>query len=103
MKYINVMSCKCFNPCVGGHHIKTSRKHVFLCESCHADLMDRLSDPVMIRGMMKSVMSSAELQQMHYERENMRLERELELSMSAAWAVAGYPQRLALADPGVMA
>lgn len=55
----------------------------------------------MMRGMMKSTMTGPEVAKMRHELENMRLEKELADTVVAAFAVAGYPRRLALAAPAV--
>ena len=94
------------NPCPHAkdhaHIIRTSDgRTAILCPACLADLESSLSDPVLLRGMLKATMTTEEVQQMRYERENMALERKLSEAVATAWAVAGYPQRLALAAPGV--
>lgn len=99
----NVITCGCGTVGDRKNQIKAGTKHVFLCDRCQRDLNARLADPVMIRGMMKAVMTSAEIQQMRNERENMRIERDLANSVAAAWAVAGYPRTLMLPVPEVAA
>ena len=94
------------NPCphieAHAHTIRTSDgRTAILCSSCIADLESRLADPILIQGMIKATMTTAEVQKMRHERENMALERKLSEAMSAVWAVAGYPQRPALAAPVV--
>lgn len=94
-----------FKPCPHvtswKNRIETKTGVIFLCDDCQAALEERLSDPVMLRGMMKSVMASPEVWKMQHERENIRLERELMDTVAAAYMVAGYPRRLALAAPVV--
>jgi len=84
------------------HRIKTSTKTVFLCRECLRDMEDLLSQPELIRMMAKSVMTTEELQKMRSERENIRVQKELSDSLSAAYAVAGFPRLLALPAPGVV-
>lgn len=93
------------NPCphteAHAHAIRTSDgRTAILCPACLADLESRLSDPVLIRGMLKATMTTAEIQKMRHERENMALERKLSEDVATVWAVAGYPRRPALAAPG---
>jgi len=95
------------NPCphteAHAHIIRTSDgRTAILCPACLADLESRLADPVLIRGMLKATMTTAEVQKMRYERENMELKRKLSEAVATAWAVAGYPRHLALTAPVVM-
>lgn len=92
------------NPCphhrYHAHTIRTSDgRTAILCPACLTDLEGRLSDPVLIRGMLKATMTTAEVQQMRYERENMAIEKDLADTVAAAFAVAGYPRMLMLAAP----
>lgn len=91
MKRSNVNTC----PHVGEwrHKIETIGKTVFLCPWCCSELLKRLADPELIRGMIKSTMTAAEIQKMWNERENMRIEQELADEVSVAHAEAGYPRR----------
>lgn len=94
------------NPCphteAHAHTIRTSDgRTAILCPACLADLETRLGDPVLIRWMLKATMTTAEVQKMRHERENMALERQLSEAVATVWAVAGYPRRPALAAPGV--
>lgn len=94
------------NPCPHtedhAHTIRTSDgRTAILCPACLADLESRLADPILIQGMIKSTMTTAEVQKMRYERENMALERKLSDAVATVWTVAGYPRRPALAAPGV--
>ena len=82
------------------HIIRTSDgRTAILCPACLADLESRLSDPVLIRGMLKATMTTAEVQQMRYERENMAIEKYLADTVATAFAVAGYPRMLMLSAP----
>lgn len=101
MNYLNVKSCACFNPNVGGHHLvlTTNPKHVFLCDKCSAALNARISDPVMISGMLKSAMTEDELKKMRSERDNMRIEEGLARKVRELYDLAGYPRHLALEPP----
>ena len=94
------------NPCshieAHAHTIRTSDgRTAILCPACLADLESRLADPRFIQGMIKATMTTAAVQKMRYERENMALEQQLSEAMAAVWSVAGYPQRPALAAPEV--
>ena len=92
------------NPCPHhkdhAHVIRTSDgRSALLCPSCMEAMEHRLSDPVLMRGMLKATMTTAEVQQMRYERENIALERQLSEKMAAVWAMAGYPRMPMLAAP----
>lgn len=94
------------NPCPHredhAHIIRTSDgRTAILCQACMADLESRLADPVIIRGMVKSTMPTAEVQKMRHERENMAIEKDLADTVAAAFAVAGYPRMLMLTAPVV--
>lgn len=94
-----------FKPCPHvtswKNRIETKTGVVFLCDDCQAELDARLSDPLFVRGMMKSTMTGPEVAQMRCERENMRLEREIMDTVAAAHMIAGFPQLLALPCPEV--
>ena len=92
------------NPCP--HHryhayiIRTSDgRSALLCPSCMSAMEQRLSDPVLMRGMMKSTMTGPEVQKMRHEIENMAIEKYLADTVAAAFAVAGYPRILMLSTP----
>lgn len=92
------------NPCPHtedhAHIIRTSDgRTAIICPACLADLESRLSDPVLIRGMLKATMTTAEVQKMRHERENMAIEKDLSDTVSAAFAVAGYPRHMQLTAP----
>lgn len=84
------------------HTIRTSDgRTAVMCPDCLAELEGRLADPLLIKGMLKSIMTTAEVEKMRHERENMVLERQLSEAVATVWAVAGYPQRAMLAAPVV--
>ena len=92
------------NPCPHqkehAHIIRTSDgRSVLLCQPCMDAMEQRLSDPVMMRGMIKSTMTTDEVQKMRHERHNMAIEKDLADTVAAAFAVAGYPRMLMLASP----
>ena len=96
------------NPCPHtkghAHTIRTSDgRTALLCPACLAELESRLADPVLIRGMLKATMTTAEVHKMRHERENMAIERKLSDTVAAAFAVAGYPRMLMLTAPEVTA
>lgn len=98
MKRSNINAC----PHAKEHAntIRTSDgRTAILCPACLTDLEGRLSDPVLIRGMLKATMTTAEVQKMRHERENMAIENALSDTVAAAFAVAGYPRHLQLASP----
>ena len=95
------------NPCphkdAHKHTIRTSDgRTALLCDDCLAAMESRLADPLLIRGMLKSTMSTAELVQMRHERDDMVLERKISDAVAGVWMVAGFPQRLALPAQGGM-
>jgi len=77
---------------------ETSTGIVFLCDACQEQL-ESILDKELLRGMQKAVMTSAEVQKMRRERENMRLEQDLLDTVSAAYMVAGFPRLLMLPAP----
>jgi len=97
MQKTNVKTC----PHVGDwrNKIETSTGPVFLCPYCMDALESLLCDKELLRGMQKAVMTSAEVQKMRRERENMRLEQDLADTVAAAYMVAGFPRMLMLPAP----
>lgn len=92
------------NPCPHhkdhAHIIRTSDgKSALLCQSCMGAMEQQLSDPEMIRGMLKATMTGPEVQKMRHERENIAIEQDLADTVAAAFAVAGYPRMLMLSAP----
>lgn len=92
------------NPCPHhkdhAHIIRTSDGRIaLLCPACLGAMEQRLSDPVLMRGMLKATMTTDEVQKMRHERENMAIEKDLADTVAAAFAVAGYPRMLMLAAP----
>ena len=102
MQRSNVKMCPNVDSWKNRHDTATGT--VFMCDRCQAELDQRLADPMLIRGMLKSVMTGPEVAKMRDERENMRVEKDLQDIIAAAHAVAGFPRWLALPAPaqGVM-
>lgn len=100
MKRSNVKTCPHVDSWKNRHD--TSTGIIFLCARCQAELEQRLADPVLIRGMIKATMTTGEVIKMRDERENMRIEKDLQDTITAAHAVAGFPRWLALPAPVVM-
>lgn len=100
MQRSNVKMCPHVDSWKNRHDTATGT--VFLCDRCQGELEQRLADPELIRGMLKATMATAEVVQMRDERENMRIEKDLQDTIAAAHAVAGFPRWLALPAPVVM-
>lgn len=99
MQRCNVKSCKCGKTSDRNHHISVVRgRHYFLCDKCESELLDRLADPVMLRGMMKSYLTPAEWQKIINERHNAAVSQRLREKVDAMFATAGYPKHLALPE-----
>lgn len=75
-----------------------------LCQDCYGAIKARMSDKQFIALMYKSTMSVAEVQRMRRERAELYAMRDFTFSddPEELFAVAGYPQRLALPAPGVV-
>ena len=100
MQRSNVKMCPHVDSWKNRHDTATGT--VFLCDRCQGELEQRLADPELIRGMLKATMTTAEVVQMRDERENMRIEKDLQDTIAAAHAVAGFTRWLALPAPVVI-